>query len=131
MGFGTTYFTAAASAQCRLLAQQLRIARWISSQQRQQTNLRTLRSKPLGHFESHHAAQRAPADKVPAVWLQLAHLFDVVRGHVFDACVWGMLAVKARRLQTIEGLVFTEKPRQFTILEHVTAESVDTEERRL
>src|SRR5882724_11984878 len=131
MGFGPTYFTAEAAAQCCLLAQQLRIARRISIQQRQQTNLRTLRSKPLGHFESHHAAQRAPADKVRAVGLQLAHLFDVVRGHVFYACVRGVLAVKARRLKTLEELAFTEKPRQFTILEHVAAERVDAEERRL
>src|SRR6266403_15182 len=113
------------------MPQGLRIARRISIQQGQQSNLFTLLAQLLGHLERHDSSQRSPADKIWPAGLQLAHLFDVVRGHVFDPCVQGAFSIQAGGLKTIEGLVVAEMFCQLAILEHVATERVYAEERRV
>src|SRR6266853_4968927 len=111
------------------MPQCLRIARRISIQQGQQSNLFTLLAQLLGHLERHDPSQRSPADEIWPGGLQLAHLFDVVGGHVFDASLQGAFSIQAGGLKTIEGLIVAEMFRQLAILEYVATERMYAEER--
>src|SRR5438445_9022837 len=78
----------------------------------------------------HRATQAIAADEIGPVWLDRAHLFDVMTGHVFEPGVGSLPAIEAHSLDSIERLVGAQLSCQVAKQQDVTAMTVDQEEWR-
>src|SRR6185295_10734529 len=76
------------------VTRQLRVTHRIRIQQRQQANLLAGGLELASHLKSNHSSQRTAADKIRAIGLKLAYLFDVVSSHLANLRVRRLLAIQ-------------------------------------
>src|SRR3954468_2229828 len=106
----------AATQHCRL---KLEVTNRISIEQSYQANLFTLLAKLTGHLKGNGAAERTTGDEIWTLRLDLSHLFDIVRRHLFNADEWFLLTIESYRLEGIERLIRSQVTRKIIELQHV------------
>ncbi len=88
-----------------------------------------MRVKLLRHLEGDHSSHGPSSQKVRPRRLHGLQGLDVVGRHVFDPRVGVLSVFQAPGLQTIAGLVGTQKLRQMNVGENVSASRMHQEER--